>query len=358
MRRALFMILGLAAALTLLGVVALRIPAVQDRIVARALSALTARASAADPLYEPDALHALLCGTSSPLPHPTRAKPCVAVFAGGRFWVVDTGLGSWNQLALTRRVDGARIGGVLLTHFHSDHIGALGEFDLQTWVAGRSGPLQVYGPPGVERVVAGFEEAYALDTRYRIAHHGADLLPEARGRMQALPVMADGPTVVLDEDGMRITAFAVDHAPAEPAYGYRFDYRGRSVVVSGDTVKHAGLIAAAKEADLLVHEAQANHIVAQLRDAVGAVGRKRLEKILSDIPDYHTTPVEAAQAANEAGVGLLIFYHLTPPPPNALLERVFVRGVSDVRADGWLLGQDGTLVTLPADSKNIDVGRI
>src|SRR3546814_15847698 len=75
------------------------------------------------------------------------------------------------------RMPGERINGVLFTHFHSDHIGDLGEFNLQTWGAGRPTPLQVYGPEGVARVVTGFQEAYALDAGYRTAHHGADFLP-------------------------------------------------------------------------------------------------------------------------------------------------------------------------------------
>ncbi|MCF7643699.1 MBL fold metallo-hydrolase, partial [Acinetobacter johnsonii] len=65
-----------------------------------------------------------------------------------------------------------KIDGVLITHLHSDHIGGLAEVRLQTWVAGRRTPLKVYGPPGIERVVAGFNEAYAIDDSYRVAHHG------------------------------------------------------------------------------------------------------------------------------------------------------------------------------------------
>jgi ribonuclease Z len=338
--------------LAVLAVLASRLPAVEDRILEAALRRLVA---VPGELFADDALRVLLCGTSSPFPHPTRARPCTAVFAGGRFFVVDVGPGSWNRLALWR-VDGTRIGGVLLSHFHSDHIGELGELDLQTWVAGRPGPLRVFGPPGVERVVAGFEEAYVLDAGYRIAHHGADVLPAETGRME--PHVVRAPGVVLDEDGLRITAFEVDHDPVKPAYGYRFDFGGRSVVVSGDTVKHPALIDAARGADVLVHEAQANHIVARIREAAARAGRTRLAHILGDIPDYHTAPVEAAAAANEAGVKLLVLTHLTPPPTLGLVERIFVRGVSEVRPDGWILADDGLLVELPAGSEEVVVGEL
>jgi ribonuclease Z len=342
---------GIGVVLAAAGVVLVRVPALQDVLIRR--EAARRLAGTSQPAWADGALRVLLCGTASPMPHPTRAKACVAVFAGERFWIVDTGPGSWNRLGLWQ-IDGRRVGGILLTHFHSDHIGDLGEFNLQTWVAGRPGPLAVYGGPGVERVVNGFSEAYALDNGYRTAHHGADIMVPAVGTMEAHPIAGPaagaGPTVVVQEDGLTITAFAVDHAPIAPAYGYRFDYRGRSVVVSGDTVKSAGLIAAARGADVLVHEAQANHLVDVLRESVAATGRPRLAKILGDIPSYHTSPIQAAEAANEAGVRLLVFYHLTPPPPAWIVEQAFIRGVANVRPRDWVLGDDGMLITLPADS--------
>ena len=351
MKRAIVWILGIAAVVAALGAIAIRIPAVQDRVMRAALVRMVA--TQPNELFAPDALRVLLCGTASPLPHATRAKACVAVFAAGKFWIVDTGPGSWNRLALLR-IDGARIGAILLTHFHSDHIGDLGEFNMNTWAMGRPAPLRVFGPPGVERVVAGFREAYALDEGYRIAHHGAAMMNPAFWPLEAVPIPGpadgSGPQVVLDEDGLRITAFAVHHDPVKPAYGYRFDYRGRSVVVSGDTTKDAGLIEAARGADVLVHEAQANHIVAAIGEAAAQADRPRVAKIMHDIPSYHTSPVQAAEVANEAGVKLLVMYHLTPSPPFRIVEWIFERGVSDVRPDGWLVADDGLLVELPLDS--------
>ena len=354
MKRAIGWTLGIAAAVAALVAIAIRIPAVQDRVMHAAVERMVA--DQPNELFEPDALRVLLCGTGSPIPHPTRARACVAVFAAGKFWIVDTGPGSWNRLALMR-VDGARIGAVLLTHFHSDHIGDLGEFNMNTWAMGRPEPLRVFGPPGVARVVAGFREAYALDEGYRIAHHGPEIMNPETWPLEAVPISGpadgDGPEVVVDQDGLRITAFAVDHDPVKPAYGYRFDYRGRSVVVSGDTVLWPGLIEAARGADVLVHEAQANHIVAVIGEAAAEANRPRIAKIMHDIPSYHTSPVQAAEAANEAGVKLLVMYHLTPAPPMRIVEWIFTRGVADVRPDGWVLADDGLLVELPADSNEV-----
>lgn len=345
-----FAALGLAAAALLLA----GCERAQDALLQRAAE----RAAPRTDLFADDALRVLICGSSSPFPHPTRARPCTAVFAAGKLWVVDVGTGSWNQMGGWRVP--AKLGAVLLTHFHSDHIAELGEWNLQSWVNGREAPLPVIGPQGVERVVAGFNEAYALDVGYRTTHHGADLLPPAVGGMAPAPIaFAEGETsaVVHDADGLRITAFLVDHTPVSPAVGYRFDYQGRSAVVSGDTVKSANLIRVAAGADVLVHEAQANHLVGVLQQTA-AETRPRMSRILGDIPSYHTSPIEAAEAANEAGVKLLVLSHLTPPPPNALVKRMFLRGVDAVRDSGWVMADDGMLITLPAGTDEIAQGEI
>jgi ribonuclease Z len=351
-RLALVVLAAVAAALAIVWFV----PSVQDALIARV--ARERLLSPADLAFDDDTLSVLLCGTSSPLSHPTRGHPCTAVIAGGRIYVVDIGPGAWTHLALWR-VPADRIDSVLLTHLHSDHIGELGELNLQSWAGGRSAPLPVYGPAGTERVVRGFLEAYAIDTGYRTAHHGAELLSPAVAGMDAHPIALgaggakEGSAVVLDKGGLRITAFLVHHQPVEPAFGYRFDYKGRSIFVSGDTAPHPSLAEAAKDVDVLVHEAQANHLVKILHDVALAGGQKRQAKILSDIPSYHTSPVDAAKLAHDAGAKLLVFTHLTPPPVNALMERVFVRGVDEVDAPRWILGDDGLVVELPAGGSEI-----
>src|SRR5262249_3067758 len=177
-------------------------------------------------------------------------------------------------------------------------------------------------------LVHGFEAAYAADTRFRTAHHGAALLPPERATMIPVPVtLADGDaTRVLDEDGVVVTAFAVAHDPVRPAFGYRFDYGGRSVVVSGDTAPSENLVAHARGADVLVHEAQANDLVHIMEEVARSVGEVRVAKILGDIPSYHTSPADGAREAVAAGVRLLVFSPLTPPPRNPPLAPISRRG--------------------------------
>jgi len=331
---------------------------VENAFIARATQRAAATPDRTEWL-EDGALHVVLCGTGSPLPSAERAGPCTAIFAGGRFLLIDVGPGANDRMGLLR-LPRQELDAVLLTHFHSDHIGELGELAMQSWALGRARPLSVYGPPGVEQVVSGFETAYALDTSYRVAHHGSDWMPPAARPLQAQPLALDeigstaGSAVVFEQEGLRVTAFAVNHAPVEPAYGYRIDYAGRSVVVSGDTVPSPNLVAQAQGADLLLHEALAAHLVAAAEKALGAAGNARLARIAHDIPGYHTTPVQAAEIAKQAGVGLLVLHHLVPPPPNAVVRRLFLRGVSEAWDGEVVLGEDGMHFALPPGSDTIE----
>jgi ribonuclease Z len=160
-------------------VLLLQVPAVQDQLVKRAIT--QQMSSVPDDLFTDDALRVTLCGSAAPMPIKGRAAACVMVIAGGKFYIVDTGNRSTNNLGLWR-IPSKRVGAVLLTHFHSDHIGDLGEFNMMTWAQGRDVPLTVFGPEGVAQVVEGFSQAYALDSLYRTEHHKAKYLDPVNGK--------------------------------------------------------------------------------------------------------------------------------------------------------------------------------
>ena len=314
---------------------------------------------AADPVAAlPDGLHAAIAGSGSPLPDPRCGNPCVAVIAGGRVFVVDAGEGASETLN-RMQMPAQRIEAVLLTHFHSDHIGGLGSLAIQRWAATTAtAPLRVLGPPGVERVVAGYNEAYAMDSGYRTAHHGEAILPSTGAGLTAepfaLPESEDSRVVVQDDD-LTIAAFTVDHAPAEPAVGFRFDYRGRSLVISGDTAHTQALVRASKGADLLIHDALSRELLKLAKDAARAAGLHERAKIFSDLPDYHASPGEAADAAREAGVRALVLTHIVPPLPMKALEGPFL-GDSAERFGGPLwIARDGDLYSIAAGTG--EVGR-
>lgn len=301
----------------------------------------------------------LLCGSGSPLPDRARAAACTVIAAGDDYYVIDAGGGSVRNL-VDWRIPLERVKGVFITHFHSDHISDLGELRLQTWVAGRKEPLKVYGPPGIEDVVAGFNQAYAHDAAHRVAHHGAAMLPPEAVPMVAVvvPMDADGHHAAFAANGLTVTAIKVKHDPVVPAYGYRFDFGGRSITLSGDTAPSDNLAKWAKNSDILVHEGLAPHLVKMLQDGLTSVNRPRFAKIMADIPSYHTAPVDAAKIANKANAKLLLFSHVIPPLPAEFAERAFLKGVSDVRPDGVMMGHDGTWIRLPAKSDQMEIGRI
>lgn len=308
----------------------------------------------------PDGLNIVLCGAGSPIPDSTRAGPCVAVIAGQQIVIVDAGAGSVRNLPLSG-IPVGKVAAVFLTHFHSDHIDDLGDLMMQRWGNGaHTTPLPVYGPPGVEQVVAGFNMAYGLDDSYRVAHHGPAILPPGGAGGVARPFATPKPgegLVVYEQDGLKVISFLVDHGPVAPAVGYRFEYRGRSAVLSGDTRKSANVAQFAKGADLLVHEALSPVLVGVLTAGAKAAGTANIEQITRDIVNYHTTPVEAAEIAEAAGVRHLLYYHLVPAVPMRRLEPIFLRGVAEVYHGGVTVGRDRSWVALPAGSAEVIVGQ-
>jgi ribonuclease Z len=357
MRRGRKILLGIAGAVLIIGIT---VKALQTGIGAlvfqRAVSDRVGRDIAAT---LPDGLHIALCGTGSPLPSPVRAGPCSVVIAGKQIFVVDIGEGGGRHIN-RMGIPIGRIDGVLLTHFHSDHIDGLGPLMLGRWTSGtNTAPLPIHGAMGVEQIVAGFNAAYAIDNGYRTAHHGAAIAPISGAggiaKPFALPDAGIGDTVmVLEKDGLKITAIRVDHGPVKPAVGYRFDYKGRSLVISGDTRKSVSLIAASKGADLLVHEALQPKLVKMMTTELAKKGMQNMAQITRDILNYHTSPEEAGDIAKAAGVQQLVLSHIVPSIPSRFFYPAFL-GDAATRFDGPIIvGEDGMLFSLPAGNNDIN----
>lgn len=306
----------------------------------------------------PDGLHVFMCGSGSPMPDPARAGPCVGVIAGSHAMVFDTGSGGARRLSRMGFPVG-KLEKVYLTHLHSDHIDGLGELMLQAWVGGaRSTPLPIAGPEGVGEIVSGFNTAYRIDSTYRTAHHGAAIAnPAGFGGVAEVVATPDGPgrtQVIFDNDGFKLTVIAVNHKPVAPAFGYRIDYKDRSIVLSGDTVYSPDLVAAAAGVDVLFHEALNPALLADIKNAAADKGQPNIAKVMGDIVDYHASPEDAARAATNAKARQLVLYHIVPPLPSAMLDAAFIGDATKVFSGPIKVAEDGLLVSLPAGSTAIN----
>lgn len=246
-------------------------------------------------------MEVILLGTGFPRPSAERAGPATAVVVGEKVFVVDAGRGVVMRLAATEFPLSA-IRAVFLTHLHSDHTAGLPDLFNTPWVLGRATPFELYGPQGTKKLAEGMLKFFEEDIRIR--RDLTEMHPAVGARIN-VHVVREG--LVYQDEDVRVTAFAVDHRPVAPAFGYRFDTADRSVVISGDTTLSENLIRYAKGADVLVHEAVLpEHF--EKHDTPEVAARLRA---------YHSTPEQAGEAAERAGVKLLMLTHLVPGDADA-----------------------------------------
>jgi ribonuclease Z len=295
-----------------------------------------------DKILNDGKLHIFLLGSGGPMNNNTRVSSSIAVIANGEFILIDVGPGSYRNVDIMR-LPAANLSAIFLTHFHSDHIGDLGEANMMSWANGREKPLEIFGPKGLKKVVNGFIMAYELDTGYRIAHHGEDIvLPEA-----STPIIntveiqiPDERELIFDRNDLKVYAFEVDHSPVTPAFGYRIEYKGNIVVITGDTVKTENLVKHSQNADLLFCEAISYEMLNNIIDGAKRLQMTRFVKILTDIQNYHMEPSTAAELAKEANVKKLIIIHITPPLTNEIAEKNYIKDVEDIFDGEVILGKD------------------
>jgi ribonuclease Z len=259
-----------------------------------------------------------LLGTGVPIPSPERFGPGTLIEAGNEKLLIDAGRGVTMRL-FQLKIPIGKINPLLLTHFHSDHTSGFADLWLTGWLESsfgtRRAPFRVIGPPGTKNLTSHLEQAYADDIRIRIEDE--KLKPEGIA-IVAEEFAADG--VVYEKDGVRVIAFEVDHGDAiKPAYGYRIEYGGRSVVVSGDTRYNENVVKHGAGADLLIHE------VAAARPAL--MEQAYMRRIIA----HHTTPPEAGLVFSRTNPRLAAYTHLVLPASDTVLPATVADLIAETR---------------------------
>ena len=248
-------------------------------------------------------------GTGAPRPSPTRYGPSILLEAGDTKLLVDAGPGMRQRIFQAGGFELLTdIDTVLITHLHFDHTIELPNLWLTGWLFGRKKNMKVYGPEGTEEFMNHFEQAFDWDLRYRyltnVHVEGSDLI-----------TTDIEPGVFYNQNGIKITAFDVAHLPLDPeteellglegaTFGYRVDYKGRSVVFSGDTRSLPGskIIEISKGVDVLIHETQ-----------IPYPGVSKEAKLANVSMIVHSSPEQVAYVFNETRPRLGIYHHIIPP---------------------------------------------
>jgi ribonuclease Z len=239
-----------------------------------------------------------LLGTASPQPRSDRFGPSTLVQAGDQTVLIDAGRG----VPIRLRQLGVQLGKVdvlFLTHFHSDHTSGIPDLWLTGWLATpyaqRNAPFHVIGPVGAKNLMAGLEQAYALDIKIRLED---EKLPPDGIKTRVDEFERDG--IVYEKNGVKVIAFEVEHGPAiKPAYGYRIEYAGRAVTISGDTKYDENVVKYGTGVDLLIHE-------------VASARPELIEKSIAvqRILAHHTTPAQAGRVFAQAKPKLAAYTHI------------------------------------------------
>lgn len=246
-----------------------------------------------------ETLKVTLLGTGAPAPVTERFGPSTLVEAAGEKFLFDAGRGATQRLfQLKIRF----VENLFLTHLHSDHVVGLPDVWLTGWVLGRTTPLRVWGPSGTKKMMAHLEQAFEFDIRIRAPHYPRE----------GVAVLAEDFTqgIVYEKNGVKITAFEVDHGWVKPAFGCRIEFAGRSVVLSGDTSFSENLIRYAQGADVLI----LNLIVPE---AFRAYSTFRTSDQIEKIIPLHTTPEQAGEIFTRVRPKLALYSHISPPTATA-----------------------------------------
>ena len=239
-----------------------------------------------------------LLGTGSPQPRMDRFGPSILVEAGEKKLVFDCGRGAAQRIEQLG-IPFTSIDALFVTHLHSDHIVGIPDLWLTGWARGRKVPLEVWGPDGTKEMMSHLAQAYQFDIQIRQID---DKLP-----LQGVAVFANDiqQGLVYDRAGIKVTAFSVDHGVVKPALGYRIDFSGHSVVLSGDTRYSENLIKFSQKLDVLIHEVIDPDTFRAKNPSISA---ERINAIVG----HHTTAVLAGTIFTQVKPKLAVYSHIVP----------------------------------------------
>ncbi len=239
-----------------------------------------------------------LLGTGGPPPVMERFGSSVLVEAGGEKLLFDAGRGALQRL-FQLKPPVSQVRSIFLTHLHSDHIVGLPDLWLTGWLNGRADtPLKIWGPRGTEEMMKYLDLAFSFDIRIRLY----DDRPSPQGIVVMAKDIMEG--TIYENNGLTVTAFEVDHAPIVPAFGYRVDYAGKSVVICGDTRYTEHIIPFARETDVLIYEA----IVPDMMRGPDGKIHEGAQRVI----DHHTVPEKAGELFTKVNPGLAVYSHIIP----------------------------------------------
>ncbi len=240
----------------------------------------------------------VMLGTGTPIPDPDRSGPAVAIVVDSVAYLFDAGAGVVRRAAAAAR-DGIaalrapRLGHLFLTHLHSDHTMGVNDVLFTPWIQGRRDALEVFGPPGTQRLLNGIIDGNDEDIRERIASAGG---PSPNGYKANVHEIGEGE--VYKDARITVRAFAVPHSAWKYAFGYRITTPDRTIVISGDARANPAIARECNGCDLLIHEVYSDS------------GFKTMSAARQPYhAQAHTSATQLGAIATAARPGTLILYH-------------------------------------------------
>jgi ribonuclease Z len=308
----------------------------RGRILSRAVLALLAAMGMAAPAVADDSgmVKVHLIGTGGPELTPTREGMSTLIETSGQTLLFDAGRGALQNIYLSR-IDPRSVTKVFLTHLHSDHIEGLPAIWMTPWfMFARKPGLEIWGPQGTQQMVDGMRMMYGHDVEHR-----ANPVFKREYLDIAVHEIAEG--VVYDDGGVKVTAFPVEHDDGNPAFGYRIDAAGRSVLLSGDTTYSDNVVKYGLGDDLIV-----SNVVA-FSDAMTKAG------VLKPVLNKLTTPEQASMIFSKTKPRLAVFSHIVKKElPGEAGDAAIIERTRKAGYDGPLvMGQDRMTIDVGSEVK-------